>query len=57
MPNLAHNSGYQNRKLRTAKWGSEMGLNGLFAAQQFKGAHVADGSFAEPNFDLPPTAN
>jgi len=46
MPNLALNSGYQNRKLRTAKWGSEMGFNGLFAAQQFKGTHVADGSKA-----------
>src|SRR6266404_6847966 len=38
MPNLALNSGYQNRKLRTAKWGSEMAFNSLFAAQQFKGA-------------------
>src|SRR5258705_12037572 len=47
MPNLTLNSGYQNRKLRTAKWGSEMGFNGLFAAQQFKGAHVADGSKTE----------
>ncbi len=46
MPNLALNSGYQNRKLRTAKWGSEMGFNGLFAAQQFKGTHVAVGSKA-----------
>src|SRR6266446_1365607 len=47
MPNLALNSGYQNRKLRTAKWGSEMGFNGLFAAQQFKGAHVSDGSICD----------
>jgi hypothetical protein len=47
MPNLALNLGYQNRKLRAAKWGSEMGFNGLFAAQQFKGAHVADGSKPE----------
>src|SRR5258706_10367776 len=47
MPNLALNSGYQNRKLRAAKWGSEMGFDGLFAAQRFKGAHVADGSKPE----------
>src|SRR5712692_263549 len=55
MPNLALNSGYQNRKLRTAKWGSEMGFNGLFAAQQFKGTHVADGSSTDltaPKFNF-----